>query len=186
MPEASLFVFVRAGLVKVNYNSNRPSPTWLRFWSRVDRDGPPHPTLGNCWVWRGPLDNHGYGAIGDNRRIRKAHRLAWELQNGQIVPPGLHVLHRCDNPACVRRDHLFLGTHQDNMRDCQEKGRHRHGMGPGKAHYAKLTAEQVREIRSRYRWRDPVNGAKALGREFGVNESTVRSVVSRRNWVHIA
>lgn len=82
-----------------------------------------------CWEWPGAQGN-GYGMIlMPDGRLRGAHRVAWELANGPI-PDGLFVLHHCDNRACVRPDHLFLGTQGDNVRDMYAKGRG-HG-GPSK------------------------------------------------------
>ena len=85
-----------------------------RFWPRVRKgDG--------CWEWQGHRSSHGYGKIGCGGKDIGTHRVAWELAHGPI-PAGMHVCHRCDNPPCVRPDHLFLGTHSDNMRDLAEKG----------------------------------------------------------------
>lgn len=81
------------------------------FWSKVDKTG-------ECWVWVAGRFVTGYGAY----RNQGAHRVSWGLMNGPI-PAGLFVLHRCDNPPCVRPDHLFLGTHTDNMHDKVAKGR---------------------------------------------------------------
>ncbi len=75
-----------------------------------------------CQEWQGALDPTGYGAVKVKGKKRGAHRVAWQSVNGSI-PPGLMVLHRCDNRACVRPDHLFLGTSKDNMQDCRAKGR---------------------------------------------------------------
>lgn len=78
-----------------------------------------------CWEWQASSRNsRGYGAIGVNSHPQLAHRVAWEVWNGPI-PEGMHVLHRCDNRRCIRPDHLFLGTHLDNMRDAVAKGRSR-------------------------------------------------------------
>lgn len=91
-------------------------PIVERFWSKVEK-------LTSCWMWRAAIARDGYGKfqIGRSKTCR-AHRVAWELTNGPI-PNGKQVLHRCDNPLCVRPDHLFLGTAADNMRDKTEKGR---------------------------------------------------------------
>ena len=94
-------------------------PIENRLWSRVTKsDG--------CWTWAGTVNRQGYGVIGLGARgtgKKLVHRLAWELLRGPI-PPGLHVLHRCDNPPCVNPDHLFPGTVGDNNRDMVEKKRH--------------------------------------------------------------
>ena len=78
--------------------------------------------FGACWIWVGALDTDGYGMIAVGRGPKSAHRISWILKNGEI-PDGKHVLHTCDNPACVNPDHLFLGTHSDNMKDGVKKGR---------------------------------------------------------------
>ena len=106
----------------------RPSPE-SRFWSRVDKNGslPPHmPHLGPCWVWVGGTFSSGYGSFWLSGRSSHAHRVAWELTYGKI-PDGLFVLHCCDRPLCVRPEHLFIGTHADNVRDRDEKGRQARG-----------------------------------------------------------
>lgn len=82
---------------------------------------------GECWLWKGPLSVLGYGRLvvpGGHRGDPKvyAHRLSWEVANGPI-PKGMCVLHRCDNPPCIRPSHLFLGTRADNSADMVAKGR---------------------------------------------------------------
>ena len=99
-----------------------------RFWSQVR-------VVGECWEWQGTLSTkpngtRGYGKI-QWRGVRGAHRLAYTLTHGPI-PDGLLVMHRCDNPPCVRPDHLMLGTVNENNADRDAKGR-THAPGP-KAH----------------------------------------------------
>lgn len=90
----------------------------IRFWLHVQKsDG--------CWVWDGSANPAGYGVVWTNdKALVGAHRYSYELHIGPI-PEDLHVLHRCDNPPCVRPGHLFLGTAADNVRDMVQKGRAR-------------------------------------------------------------
>ena len=91
-----------------------------RFMSKIL----PEPNSG-CWLWMAAVNFHGYGRFNMGKKrggIMKSHRVAWEIYRGRI-PEGLHVLHKCDIPACVNPDHLFLGTHTDNMQDMTLKGK---------------------------------------------------------------
>lgn len=132
-------------------------PLAERLWEKVDKDGPtvPHMTT-RCWVFTGCCSaNHGYGRIAIARSVaRRAHRVSWELANGPI-PDGLFVLHRCDNPPCVRPDHLFLGTQRDNILDMHRKGRgatgdrngarlHPERVPRGERHSSRLHPERLR------------------------------------------
>lgn len=102
------------------------------FWARVDRSNGGGDA---CWEWRGTRDQDGYGLKGlrraGKRKIVKAHRMMWELTVSS-VPDGLFVCHKCDNPGCVRPEHLFLGTAKDNAADMQSKGRQRYTGRPRK------------------------------------------------------
>jgi hypothetical protein len=92
-----------------------------RFWSKVEKsDG--------CWVWTAGLNRDGYGRIYRDEQSPAvlAHRMAWELENGPIAV-GAVICHRCDNPACVRVDHLYVGTQADNLADMFSKRRDRNG-----------------------------------------------------------
>jgi hypothetical protein len=132
-----------------------------------------------CTEWTGNRDANGYGRIGVEQRPVLVHRLAWELAHGPI-PAGLHVLHRCDNPPCVRLDHLSLGTQADNMRDTVTRGRHVQGDRVGTA---KLTEANVLEIRRRY----AAGGVtqKSLAAEFGVKPPAIQAIINRRKWRHL-
>jgi hypothetical protein len=77
---------------------------------------------GECHEYNGCLTNFGHGQFWYEGRHWNAHRYSWTRQKGPI-PEGMSVLHTCDNPACIRIEHLFLGTQEDNMRDAQNKGR---------------------------------------------------------------
>jgi hypothetical protein len=91
-------------------------PPHERFWRMVNKTG-------TCWIWSGHANNKGYGEFNaGNHVIEYTHRFSWILRFGSI-PEGQHVLHRCDTPLCVNPEHLFLGTHGDNMKDMARKGR---------------------------------------------------------------
>ncbi len=91
--------------------------TEARFWSKVDKSG-------DCWIWTGSINRYGgYGQFWDGKRSHNAHRYAYILVHN-IIPPGLVVMHACDNPAYVNPAHLSLGTYKDNTMDMMRKGRH--------------------------------------------------------------
>jgi hypothetical protein len=95
---------------------------FARFWRHVEKDG-------GCWLWTGTKNNAGYGQAHWSGRHVLAHRASWEMHNGP-APAGMHICHRCDVRLCVRPDHLFLGTPDDNVQDMIAKGR----MSTGRAH----------------------------------------------------
>ena len=124
---------------------------------------------GNCRVWAGALDRKGYGRVSVNKQVKFAHRVAWELQHGPI-PAGKEVCHRCDNPACLRVDHLFLGTHRENMQDMARKLR---------SGCRKLSPYQVRAIRS------AAGTNVALAAEYGVTDVMISAIRRGKAWEHV-
>lgn len=140
-----------------------------RFMAKVQRqeDG--------CWLWTGAIVKAvGYGRFGiASREVDYAHRASWRIFRGEI-PAGMYVCHRCDVRACVNPDHLFLGTHGDNMRDAAAKDRiriPRESYASDDTHQvAKLTNEQVRAIRAAGRSRGI---ASEFARQFGVSVSAI-------------
>lgn len=141
-----------------------------------------------CWEWHDPtgevkFKNGEYPTFKVGGKTYKTHRLSYWFFVGPIKTASLYVCHRCDNTLCVRPDHLFLGTHEDNMRDAKNKGRLNEATqfkkGEDSAD-AKLTWAQVREIRKRYR--DGTHNATQLGKIYGVNRSTISHIVRNKTW----
>lgn len=131
-----------------------------------------------CWNWTGCIRKNGYGKFGVGaHKVDFAHRVSYTLFKGPI-PEGMCVLHSCDNRRCVNPNHLFLGTHQDNMDDMEKKGRKLRGTD---MKHAVLTEDQVREIRRRY----PKENGSALAREFGVSTGVPYMIYTRRRWKHV-
>lgn len=169
-----------------NDASMKPT-TEQRFWSHVNKTD-------YCWLWTGSKRNKGYGAFvwADRGLIvqGRAHRYSWELVNGPI-PKGLCCLHRCDTPACVNPDHLWIGTKAENNRDMWLKGRHVAGgtyCGEGKYkrgekhHNSVLSFEVVTAIRNDHKIG---LGYIRLGKKYGVSMSCARKVVKGITWKHV-
>lgn len=149
-----------------------------RLWQRVDKTE-------SCWNWTGKRSRKGYGQIRFQGQRILVHRVSWELAYGPI-PPGQYVLHRCDNPSCVRPDHLFLGSLADNNHDMDMKGRSRRIGSPGEKNSAsKLTDEQVQMIRDTHKPRDRTYGTTALARQFNVTIGAIQRVVHHHTWKHV-
>jgi hypothetical protein len=163
----------------------RRVPAEKRFWAKVEK------TSDGCWLWQGAQLPKGYGSFQVGyRRWVGAHVFSYELHVGP-VPEGLEVLHGCDNPQCVRPDHLEAGTHKKNMADMaargrSTRGRKRPGTGPAgeRNRSARLTASRVREIRN-VRETEGLSLA-ALARRFGVSKSQAHNIVSGAQWKEAA
>lgn len=134
-----------------------------------------------CWGWSGPASPAGYGRIG----VLYAHRVSYELHHGPI-PPGMFVMHACDNPPCTRPDHLSVGTHVDNMADSVSKGRtkDRPNRPSGERNgQSVLTAEQVREIR---RLRSEGVPRRVVSARFGVSIQRISAITTGKAWQGVA
>ena len=133
-----------------------------------------------CWLWLGTTN----GSYGRHKFFGKpwpAHRLAYWIFVKEF-DKSLDVCHHCDNPLCVRPNHLFLGTHQDNMRDMVSKGRN--APTHGSLNYkAKLSEARIHEIRELY-----LKGGTSttkLGKQYGVHFSTIARIVNGKSWKHV-
>lgn len=180
-----------------------------RFCSKIDKT-PGHGPKGDCWIWTSRCSKKGYGLFQYVHRQNwySAHRLSY-FMHYDIDPGELGTLHHCDNPPCVNPSHLFLGTNADNTADCVRKGRQAKGeklrlavlpfikrgnessarrhperLKHGEQHYqAKVTAQQVKEIRSRY-----IAGRithRALSLEYGVTHQVIGQMINRKTWKHV-
>jgi hypothetical protein len=135
---------------------SKEGPTLQRFNERFEKN-----ESTGCWIWTGCRDSKGYGRINHTG----AHRISWALFRGAI-PVGLHVLHKCDTPLCVNPEHLFLGTHRDNVADMVKKGRHT----------CRVTPEQIHEIRT------SSESERDLGLKLGISRGTVGDIRRGKSW----
>lgn len=147
------------------------------FWAKTDR------TTG-CWRWKGSHDRLGYGLSyrpksAGSPRFERAHRKAWRLTHGPI-PEGMHVLHSCDVRDCINPDHLWIGTHQDNMKDRNDKGKNCYGESNGNS---RLTKNKVTMIRKAY----ALGGVTQtqLAKQFNVTGMVISKIVRGIMWRHI-
>jgi hypothetical protein len=182
-----------------------------KFESRINRDGPAPehcPEIGNCHLWTGSTAigrRMPYGRISHEFTVLYTHRVSYELYIGTI-PDGISVLHRCDVPRCCRPEHLFLGTHDDNMADMVAKGRlapcyfisHPEAAPRGDDHWtrktpgiqkgagngrATLTEADVIFIRQCYA--SKTLSVSEMAARFGMDRSQIWKIGTKRQWSHI-
>lgn len=150
-------------------------PRYLPVLPRLEKHAVSVPETGCKLFLRGQYRG-GYGRLMVNGRMKAAHRAAWEATHGPISA-GVFVCHRCDRPACVNVEHLFLGTPLDNMRDMIAKGRDRKDPRRGEQNgRAKITREQVSAIRADKRGCDPVAA------DYGISRAQVKRIRSGKAW----
>lgn len=138
-----------------------------KFWEKVSKSD-------HCWEFMGRRDDAGYGHITiAGVKGTLAHRIAWALANGDI-PPGIDVLHRCDNPPCCNPDHLFLGTALDNVVDMVSKGRFS----------GRLGSQDVLTMRALFGRK--LKTLTEIGRMFGMRCSAVKRIVEYDRWKHVS
>lgn len=131
----------------------------------------------DCWFWKGPVNQQGYGYFSVKGKKYRAHRIAL----AQRLPPPSpkhFACHACDNPSCCNPRHLWWGTNLDNMRDCVAKGRQTRMRGERHGR-AKLTDELVREIRA------SALPQHILAKRYGVNQSSICDVKRGKSWRHV-
>ena len=157
-----------------------------RFWDKVER-GP------TCWNWTASTVSFGYGCAWDGKRRWYAHRLSWTWTNGAI-PEGVFVLHKCDNPRCVRPSHLYLGDKKQNALDRKNRSRHWKDRNPSafKAHQVKISSHKGERNHAHKLTLEDVITIRAskdtnlqLAEAFGVHSCTIWRVRTGRKWAHL-
>ena len=179
-----------SGLCSAHYNRLRTTGTTddgpqakgtlkERFWRQVDKRDPDE-----CWEWAAKSKVDGYGVIGRGGRYGKkvlAHRLSWELHNGDIPETnGYHgtvVMHKCDNRLCVNPNHLMLGTQGDNVKDMDDKGRRKTTATCGSKHHMTTITEeeaaQIYQMEGLYR---------IIAEHYNCTLAVVKSIKRRITW----
>jgi hypothetical protein len=135
---------------------------------------------GDCLVFTGCKDDCGYGRINKDGKLVRIHRAVYEMAHGEI-PPGMVVMHSCDNRACWNKAHLSIGTQAENIKDMDKKGRRRNLIGSEQLQ-AKLNEEKVARIAG-----ELTRGASqaSLAREYGVSEPVIYAIKTGRRWTHV-
>ena len=148
----------------------------ILFWNKVKKG-----SENECWEWQGCLSPLGYGQVSSFAFGTSAsHRVAWQYTH-EAITKDVHVLHKCDNRKCCNPNHLFLGTHEDNMRDMRKKGR-RKGINCGEKNgRAKLTYEDAEAIRIKYNNGD--GSQQDIADEYGVSQFAISAIVRNKRYV---
>jgi hypothetical protein len=137
-----------------------------RFEKYIDKSG-------ECWLWTGACANDGYGQFWYEGKMWKSHRFSYLLANGELPPHPLIVRHKCKPKNCCNPDHLEPGTYSQNTNDRLRDGTDNRG---AKHHMVKLTEAEVREIRRSDK------SQRDLAKKFGVGQTTISTIIRKRNW----
>lgn len=147
-----------------------------RYWAKVRIR-----LIDDCWTWKPPKSKAGgYGQFSIGKFVTGSHRIAWMLENQRLIPDDRFVLHQCHNPACCNPHHLYLGTHQDNMRDMRQAGRSSRNRGENHPK-AKLTEIQVEKIRHLCATIVPW---KIVADDYGVTPATISLIARGKSYPH--
>lgn len=156
------------------FNTDRREPLAERLKRRSEPD-----LATGCILWTGKCADNGYGHTEWQGNTLLVHRVAYESACGPI-PEGQMVLHRCDTRRCINPDHLFTGTHADNMADMAEKGRHCHGERHLSARFTDKIVLAIRE-----KWASGAVSEKRLAQEYSTSQATIWQIVSGKTWKHL-
>jgi len=144
-----------------------------RFWEKVDKSG-------SCWTWTAFRDKDGYGLFKVDGKNIGAHRFSYTIENGRIEN-GKLICHSCDNPSCVRPNHLWLGTHKDNAQDKVRKGRVQNQNGelnPNCMYTENNIRAMMKLLKSGMKQKD-------IGKLFGVRQQYISKVKNGQTWKHV-
>lgn len=142
----------------------------LAFHSAPQPDG--------CILWTGSKTKVGYGQFSYKGKMRKPHRVAWEIANGRRIPPGMMICHKCDVRHCINPEHLWLGTCAENLADRDAKGRQAKQRGET-GNNARLTDAQARAILADTR------SQTKIAADYGVCQQTVSFIKRRITFSHL-
>lgn len=149
-----------------------------KFWSKVDKN-----TDNGCWLWKGRLNDKGYGTMCSNYFMngeQRSHRISYILIKG-FIPEGKFLLHSCHNAICVNPDHLRPGTQKENMQDMDKANRRNPTIG-SKNPQAKLKEHDIIDILDMFK-----NGIskKELSAIYNIKIQAINSIIGRRRWKHV-
>ena len=163
-------------MTTINYQELMNDEDVERFWKKVEKTE-------SCWLWTGANTKKGYGRFKIKAKLHSPHRVSLSLSIGSICLDK-QVCHKCDNPSCVRPDHLFEGTRSDNMKDAFSKGRlpgftvHISRAGESSQN-SKLTENQVREIKKRLANKEK---ASVIAKDYTIHERTISNIKLNKTW----